>query len=381
MAKTVLILGGAYAGLHVAHALLKKQDPDVKVVLVSKISHMYWNMASVRAVVPGQLGGEDLVRPLSTALSRYPSTSYEIVIGSADSSDFDAKTVTVTVTANGTTRTIAYDQLVLATGSRCPTDNVPWKANGSYDSILDSINRAKESVKNAKQIVIAGSGYTGIELAGELGYEYQKDGSKTITLLSADADDKSMFGGDMVAPALANELRKLKVNIRHSVRVVDARKQEGPEEKWAITLEGGEQVTADAYFPTMGLVPNTEYINAKHLSESKTVVVDEYLRVSGAPEGTVWAAGDIVSKPRAGFMITQKQATTVAKNVELALKGKPPVVHKGMPMDVIACATGRGRGAGRIGSSIKMPSLMVWAAKGRTLGLNYLKGYVDGSVA
>ena len=37
MAKTVLILGGAFAGLHVAHGLLKKNDKDVKVVLVSKV--------------------------------------------------------------------------------------------------------------------------------------------------------------------------------------------------------------------------------------------------------------------------------------------------------------------------------------------------------
>lgn len=38
MAKTVLILGGSYAGLHVAHALLKKNDKDIKVILVSQVS-------------------------------------------------------------------------------------------------------------------------------------------------------------------------------------------------------------------------------------------------------------------------------------------------------------------------------------------------------
>jgi len=37
MAKTVVILGGSYAGLHIAHALLKKQDQDIKVILVSKV--------------------------------------------------------------------------------------------------------------------------------------------------------------------------------------------------------------------------------------------------------------------------------------------------------------------------------------------------------
>ena len=38
MSKTVVILGGAYAGLHIAHYLLKNEK-DVKVVLVSKVRH------------------------------------------------------------------------------------------------------------------------------------------------------------------------------------------------------------------------------------------------------------------------------------------------------------------------------------------------------
>lgn len=37
MAKTVVILGGSLGGLHVAHALLKKHDKELKVILVSKV--------------------------------------------------------------------------------------------------------------------------------------------------------------------------------------------------------------------------------------------------------------------------------------------------------------------------------------------------------
>lgn len=38
MAKTVVIIGGSYGGVHVAHHLLKQKTPDVKVILVSKVS-------------------------------------------------------------------------------------------------------------------------------------------------------------------------------------------------------------------------------------------------------------------------------------------------------------------------------------------------------
>ena len=37
MAKTIVILGGSYAGLHVAHYLFKQKLPDIKIILVSKV--------------------------------------------------------------------------------------------------------------------------------------------------------------------------------------------------------------------------------------------------------------------------------------------------------------------------------------------------------
>lgn len=79
-------------------------------------------------------------------------------------------------------------------------------------------------------------------------------------------------------------------------------------------------------------------------------------------------------------MLTKYQAAGVAKNIDAVLKGKQPSVVKGMPFDIFTCATGRSRAAGRLGA-VKMLSIMAWMGKGRTLGLNYMAGYVDGSVA
>lgn len=70
----------------------------------------------------------------------------------------------------------------------------------------------------------------------------------------------------------------------------------------------------------------------------------------------------------------------MAKNVELALQGKQPQKVKLMPVEIVACSVGRSRGAGRMGP-VKMLSLMVWLAKGKTLGIQRMPGYIDGSVA
>lgn len=67
----------------------------------------------------------------------------------------------------------------------------------------------------------------------------------------------------------------------------------------------------------------------------------------------------------------------MAKNIDLALKGKDQQVVKGLPFDVFVCTTGRDRGAGRMGY-VPIPSLMAWAAKGRTYAMERLPNYVNG---
>ncbi|OIW28358.1 FAD/NAD(P)-binding domain-containing protein [Coniochaeta ligniaria NRRL 30616] len=375
MTQTVLILGGSYAGLHITHHLLKHHPSDLKVILVSANSHFYWNMASVRAVVPeASIPDTQLFAPLSTILARYPSSSYELIISTATASDFTSKTITLS-----DSRTIPYDHLVIATGSRTASSPAnshptPWKASGSYDSVLSLLHDLTTKVSAASHIVVAGAGATGCELAGELAFDNpQRQTRKEIVLLAADAD---VLGGDSIAGSVGGELRKLGVQVRTDSRVETVRDGEGGQTE--VVLVGGERIVTDLYLPTMGLVPNTEFVGGEFKDEGGRVLVDECFNVKGA-EG-VWAAGDVVGRPRCGFLITQKQAGGVAKNIGAVLKGKQPAVVKGMPFDIFTCATGRSRAAGRMGA-VKMLSIMAWAGKGRYLGLNYMAGYVDGSVA
>ncbi|KAK4178182.1 putative NADH dehydrogenase [Triangularia setosa] len=382
--KTVVILGGSLGGLHVAHALLKKhqQYPNLRVILVSKNTHFYWNIASVRAIIPGQIPDQKMLRELSEALQPYPSNMYELVIGEAISSDFTAKTVKVQLNNSdpeSEPREIIYDHLVLATGARY-TNDTPWKANSDYQSLVNLLHDTASKVGKASHIIVAGAGATGVEVAGELGYEYGK--TKRITLL---ASGQHVLPGEQesFSSATENELKKLNITIQKGARVREvARALDEKEERYTVQLENGQNLECNLYLPTQGMVPNSDYINAKHLdSKTKTVLVDEFLHVTGVPGNTVWAVGDIVSKPRAGFMITQKQASSVAKNVELTLlQNKEPVPAKGPPVDILACAVGRGRGVGRMGP-IRLPSFGVWLAKGRTLGMQFVDQYISGSIA
>ncbi|MDA4133757.1 MAG: hypothetical protein OK454_11645 [Thaumarchaeota archaeon] len=66
--------------------------------------------------------------------------------------------------------------------------------------------------------------------------------------------------------------------------------------------------------------------------------------------------------------------------MEAALQGEDPAVVKTLPFDVLLCSTGRSRGVGRLGF-LKVFSIMVYMIKGKTLGMDKLNTYIDGSVA
>jgi len=181
MAKTVVILGASFAGLKIAHSLLKTTLPavkDLKVILVSPTTHVYFNLAAPRAIIPGQIPDEKILAPIEPAFSKYPSSSFEFVIGVAKRVDPAGKKVEVE-TESGL-RAVAYDTMVVTTGSN--TGSMPWKASGSYKKFVELLHDTQEKVKKAKSIIVGGAGVTGVETAGELGYEYGK--TKEITLVS-----------------------------------------------------------------------------------------------------------------------------------------------------------------------------------------------------
>lgn len=262
-------------------------------------------MASVRAIVPGQIKDEQLFQPLAAAFERYPKDSYEIVVGSAGKVDTTSKTVLVSLP--GSDRTLNYDQLVIATGSRCTTSSVPWKNLDTYDETVSLLDSTRERVQAAKHVVVAGAGATGVEVAGELAFEYGKD--KEVILLCG---GPAVLDGDSVGPAAEAELLKLNVKIQKNARVAGAK--DLADGKTEVSLENGETITTDLYLPTMGMKANTEMLDLQYLNDKGYVDVDDLFRVKGLEDEGVWALGDVVNKPRGGFLITQKQVSILVEH-------------------------------------------------------------------
>ncbi|KAL2266964.1 hypothetical protein VTJ83DRAFT_4241 [Remersonia thermophila] len=389
---TVVILGGSFAGLHVAHFLLKKAI-NVKVIVVSKNSHFYWNLASPR-VIAGRLDPDRLLVPIRAALIRYPEDAWELVVGAARGVDFAEKKASVAVGASGSNgadllRTLRYDQLVIATGARLIYDVVvraPWKAVSTAEDLRERLRAFAAAAAEARHITICGAGGTGVELAGELGAAYGGRGDKEIHLMCR---GERLGIGDAVARAAARELRRLGVVIHYKTCVtgVMAISPLAPEEvrnRWHLVLNDSDEVwQTDLYLPTTGLEPNTDFLPEERLAEGglfdpRPVKVDRFLRVHGTADA--WACGDVISRPRASYRATRSQANAVARNVLAALDGQDPAPWEKDRWDVFACAIGPRGGVGHINGRYPLPRFLVRRKKSRDLGMRNMKKYIDGSV-
>jgi len=173
MAKTVVILGAAYAGVPVAHYLLKhtaaKVKGGLKVVLVSPNSDFYWHNATVRGILPGQIPDDKLFYPIVSSFSKYPAEQFDFVLGKAQAVDPTSNSVTVRKN-DGFEETIQYDELVIATGSSY-NDGVPFKDMNTTEETKAALKEWRNRIDAAKSIVIAGGGATGVEVAAEFGEE------------------------------------------------------------------------------------------------------------------------------------------------------------------------------------------------------------------
>jgi NADH dehydrogenase FAD-containing subunit len=212
--------------------------------------------------------------------------------------------------------------LILATGTRTIGD-LPWKSSvKGYEATKEILHKYRDQVKTAKSIVLGGGGPTGAETAGELGFEFRK--SKEITLITSAPELCADSLSVNIAKVAEKELQKLHVKIVKGVKITGVKPTE--DGKTELTLDNGETKITDLYLPTVGVLPNSEYVPKALLDEKGYVVVDQNLRVKNATD--IWAAGDIIDIEPSQLVYCEKQATALAKNLDLTLKGKEPVPYK-----------------------------------------------------
>jgi NADH dehydrogenase FAD-containing subunit len=218
----IVILGGSYAGLAVAHNFLNsivhqlntfEGAPTYRIVLISPSTHVYWNICAPRALVsPNLISLEDAFIPIQPALARHKHNSTTFMHGRATGIDTSARKVMVEMVKspeekragsepefcsslaaavsnitsvlpdescnsnaahkNRKVETLQYHALILATGSF--THSPMFSLHETHEETLAELNAFHCKIESAHSVLIVGAGPTGVETAGQLATHYNQ---------------------------------------------------------------------------------------------------------------------------------------------------------------------------------------------------------------
>jgi NADH dehydrogenase FAD-containing subunit len=375
--QTLVILGAGIGGLPLAHHVLRftsPKAPNLRVILVSPDTHFYWTLASPRAILSEDFT-DQLFLPLTPAFASY-GDKIELVHGKATVLDPKRNSVVVSL-ADGGSREIIYDAVVVATGSR-DAQGMPWKALDSTEATKKVLHGLKHKIDEAKTIVIAGAGPTGVEVAGELG-ELSASGSKEVIYIIPEDQPLALPAKPHVRKAVRDALEKLKVRIVSNMRVAAATETAGAKTTLELKSPDGktQTIVADVYLSAFGLKPNTEFVPASMLAPSGRIKQTKRLRAEG--HDNVFVVGDAGNLEDTRAMVADAQSQYVAKALQAYFTGSEAAAVDYKPNEnfMIGVSIGRNTGVGQA-MGMKLFSWVIWYFKSRTLGVDKVGDIVAG---
>jgi NADH dehydrogenase len=289
----LLIIGAGFAGMYAALSAARLRDikgaspDDLQIALVAPEPTL---VVRPRLYEPKP---ETLTAPLLDVLE---AIDVDYIQGSAETVNTEARTVQIT-TAKGTKKTLSYDRLVVATGSRLFRPNIPGLAEHGFsvDSLDDAIaldqhlhGLADRPAANGRDtVVVAGGGFTGIEAATELPARLRDilgQSAKTRVIIVERNSAIAPGMGEGARPHIEDALRKLGVETRLGAGVASL-------DKSGVTLSTGEHIETETVVWAAGIraAPLTAQIPAERDNFGR-LLVDRDLRVPGV--AGIFATGD-----------------------------------------------------------------------------------------
>ncbi len=332
----VVIVGAGFGGLEAAKKL---GNEPVRVTVIDRTNHHLFQPLLYQ-VATAALSPADIAAPIRAILSDFSNT--DVILAEVKSVNVAAKTLDIG------DREIAYDYLILATGSRHSYfGHDEWeKLAPGLKSLEDAVEIRRrlllafeyaekitdEAAKAAAMtFVIIGGGPTGVEMAGAIAeisrYTLEKDfrhidpASARVILVEGDQRVLSGFPEDLSVSAM-KQLKQLGVEVRtgiHAKNLTDAGLEVGDEFVPCRVKIWAAGNAASFVGKTMG-VP---------VDKAGRVIVNDDLTIPGHSE--VQVIGDLASfshqggKPLPGVSpVAMQQGRHAARNILAMIDGRKP---------------------------------------------------------
>jgi NADPH-dependent 2,4-dienoyl-CoA reductase/sulfur reductase-like enzyme/rhodanese-related sulfurtransferase len=295
MEKQIVIVGGVAAGPKAA-CRVKRLLPDAKVTLIDQDNLISYGGCGIPYYVSGDVADESALRSTSFHVVRdeYYFQNYKGIetLTSAEviSINREAKTIDVRKLKTGENRTLAYDTLMLATGSKPCIMPIPgadldgvFAVNNLHKAIDIKDRIAKGQVSKA---VVIGGGAIGIEMSEAFTDLW---GVET-TLIEFQAQLLPKIVDWPMAAVLCKHLRDKGVTVHLQEGALEIIGKEGK----AIGVRTPERtIDADLVIMATGVRPRSELAVQAGLQVSKSggIVVNKRMQTS---DPSIYAAGDCV---------------------------------------------------------------------------------------
>ena len=236
---------------------------------------------------------ETLTAPLLEVLK---AIDVVYVQGNAETIDTKSRQVQIAA-ANGSRKSLSYDRLVMATGSKLFRPNIPGLAEHGFsvDSLDDAVALDKHlnslpdrpAVNGRDTVVVAGGGFTGIEAATEMPARLRQIFGKKVKPRVIIVDRNRAIAPDMgedSRPVIEDALKQLGVETRLGAGVASL-------DGSSVNLSNGEHIETETVIWAAGIraAPLTAQIPSERDNFGR-LLVDRDLRVPGV--AGVFATGD-----------------------------------------------------------------------------------------
>ncbi len=321
-----VIIGNGPAGVVAAEAL-RAADPASRIMLIGDEPHPPYSRMALPYLMMGRIDEP------GTYLRKTPGhfDRLRIELQADRVEQVDPRAGRLRLRQAGP---MAYDRLLIATGSRPVTPPIPGvDLPGVHHCwTMDDARKIMERATKGSRVLQIGAGFIGCIILEALA-------ARGVRLTVVEMGDRMV--PRMMTPVAGDMIRKWceskKVRVHVGSRVVGIRSAKGKSGPLVATLDSKEEIRADLVIVAAGVRANMEFLDGSGIACDAGVLVDETMQTS-VPG--VYAAGDVSQAPDLStgtktVNAIQPNAVEQGRIAALNMAGKPARSHGGLALNVL----------------------------------------------
>lgn len=271
--QTIVIIGNGIAGTSLARAIRKKSKD--KLVVISSESPYFFSRPALMYVYMGHMK-QDQTKPYEDWF--WSKNNIDLVFDHVNAINPANKTISL-----ASDKSIAYDKLILATGSKPKFLDWPGSKLKGVQGLfsLQDLHNMEENTSGIKKAVVAGGGLIGVEMV-----EMLLSRGIDVTYLIREFKFWNRILPNEEGAIIENHMRAHGVNLKFNSEL---KAIHGDQQVIGITTQKNEEIPCEFVGVCIGVEPNTELAKTSGIDCNKGILVNDHFETS---QTDIYAIGD-----------------------------------------------------------------------------------------